>query len=428
MPEGRGADLSLSLLLGIETSMRSLLGPDGANLEPSLRRDWMRFILLNFLFGFGFAIYSSVFQNYLNDVVHATPWDLGRLESIREIPGLLTALTAGTLVALAEARVAALGLLIAGIGIGLTGATTTYTPLILMTVFWSIGFHLWAGMSSAITLTLAKGQEGGKHLGRISSISAVATMAGLGLTLLLSNLLPRLGIAPLHLYQGSFALGGFCILMAAFLCSRLSNHARGATRAPIIFRKEYGLFYLLTFLEGVRRQIFSIFASYVLIKVYKVALDKMLILQFINYILISLTAPTMGRIVDRRGEREPLTLYAIGLICVFVGYAISPSVPILCLLFILDNVLFTFGVGFTTYLHRIVRPNELTPCLNMGVTMNHIAAVTVPIGGAWLWQHYDNYHIPFWIGVGVACISLLTTRLLPAGAKEKVVEASASLS
>ena len=80
-----------------------------------------------------------------------------------------------------------------------------------------------------------------------------------------------------------------------------------------------------------------------------------------------------------------LTFYSIGLIVVFLGYATFWNMWALCGLFLIDNVLFSFGVGFTTYLHRIVRPGELTPCLSMGVTMNHIAAVTVPIGGAWLW-------------------------------------------
>ncbi|MCX6379548.1 MAG: hypothetical protein NT023_08740, partial [Armatimonadetes bacterium] len=303
--------------------------------DKSLQRDWAKFTALNFLFAFGFAIYASVFQNFFNDVVHGTPRGLGAMESIREIPGLLTAITAGTLVALAEARVAALGLGIAGIGIGLTGATQAYVPLVLVTVFWSVGFHLWAGMSSAITLTLAKGQEGGRHLGRISSVSAVATMVGLGLALLFAKVAPSIGVAPQALYRWNFALGGVCICAAAVLCATLSSHAAGAVRAPIIFRKEYRLFYLLTFLEGCRRQIFSIFASFVLIKVYHQPLERMLLLQFVNNILISLTAPKMGKFVDKHGERTPLTVYAVGLILVFLGYAVSTSIYILCLLFIL---------------------------------------------------------------------------------------------
>src|SRR5262244_2243376 len=89
--------------------------------ERLLRRDWRLFTLLNFLFAFGFSVYSGVFQNFLRDVMHSGPLQLGELESLREVPGLLAAIMAGTLVALAESRVAGLGLLITALGIGVTG-------------------------------------------------------------------------------------------------------------------------------------------------------------------------------------------------------------------------------------------------------------------------------------------------------------------
>ena len=374
-----------------------------------VERDWTRFTILTFLFSFGFAVYSGVFQNFLRDDLHARALQLGCLEAFREIPGLLAALTAGTLVAIAETRVAGLGLLIGGLGIGLSGYMHSYVSLVSITVFWSIGFHLWATMQSAITLTLARGQHGGKHLGRMSAVGAVATLAALGLAWVMSHFLPK------DSYNPYFLIGGACIVAAALICLSLSNHASSQkARAPIIFRREYGLYYLLTFMEGCRRQIFSIFASFALILVYKVPVDKMLLLQFINAILITLTAPAIGRLVDRVGERGPLTFYSIGLIVVFLGYATFRTVGALYGLFLIDNVLFSFGVGFTTYLNRIVRPGELTPSLSMGVTMSHIAAVTVPVGGAWLWEHYHNYQAPFWVGVVIAAFSLVTTRWLPA--------------
>jgi predicted MFS family arabinose efflux permease len=378
--------------------------------EAALRRDWTLFIALNFLFAFGFAVYSGVFQNFLRDVMHSGPLQLGQLESLREIPGFLAALTTGTLVALAESRVAALGLLIGAIGIGATGAAGSYGVLVAITVFWSAGFHLWVSMAPAITLALAKGQEGGRHLGRMNAVGSAATLAALGLAWVMAQFIPR------RIYAPYFYLAGVCIVVAALLCSRLSTHAASAPRARIILRREYSLFYLLTFLEGCRRQIFSIFASFALILVYKVPLSAMLALQFINAIMIAITAPAIGRVIDHRGERAPLTVYSIGLIVVFLGYATFQSVGALYALFLIDNVLFSFGVGFTTYLHRIARRNELTPCLAMGTTMNHIAAVTVPVGGAWLWQRYHNYQLPFWVGVAIAAVSLLATHWLPRGA------------
>jgi MFS family permease len=378
--------------------------------NPRLRRDWALLTALTFLFSFGFAVYNGVFQNFLRDVHHAGPLQLGGLESTREIPGLLAALTAGTLVALAETRIATLGLAITAVGIACTGLMPSYAAVVVITVFWSVGFHLWTAVSSALTLGLAKGQEGGRHLGRMSGVAAAATLAALGLACILAHAVPRFG------YVRYFIVGGLSILAAALCCSRLSKPAEApAPRARLILRREYALFYLLTFLEGCRRQIFSIFASFALIFVYKVPLSSMLALQFINAILISISAPAMGRVIDKHGEKGPLRFYSIGLIVVFLGYALLRSVVALYGLFLIDNVLFSFGVGYTVYLNRIVREGELTPCLAMGVTMNHIAAVTVPIGGALLWQHYHNYQLPFWVGVALACVALFANRWLPDG-------------
>lgn len=388
--------------------------------ERTLRRDWLYYSLLTFLFSFGFAIYNGVFQNYLKDVMHGQPFDLGRLESLREVPGLLAALTAGSLAALAEARIAGLGLMITAIGVGFTGHMPTYAALVGISVFWSVGFHLYSAVGPAITLALAKGREGGRHLGRMAAIGSMATVTGLGASWLLSTMLGK------GHYNVYFHIAGACIAVSAVLCALLSTHAEGAPRAAIVLRKEYGLYYLLTFLEGCRRQIFSIFATFALVLVYRVPLRNMLALQFVNSILIALTAPRIGRIVDKHGERDPLSLYALGLILVFIGYSSIREISVLYFLYLLDNVLFSFSVGFTTYLHRIVRKDELTPCLSMGTTMNHIAAVTVPIGGAWLWQHYHSYQIPFWVGMAIALGSFSVTRMLPAGPAQHHAEAPSS--
>lgn len=389
-----------------EQSAPSAGRPDSA--PPSLRRDWAVFTALNFFFAFGFALYSGVFQNFLRDVLHAHALQLGQLESLRELPGLLAAVLSGALVALAEARIAGLGLLIAGLGIGATGLTTRFAPLIVVTVFWSVGFHLWVTVAPAITLTLSRGQESGRHLGRVAAVQSAATLGALSFAW---------ATAHFHLVRGYSAycgIAGASIVAASVLCMLLSaRHTTGVRRRRLIVRREYGLYYLLSFLEGCRRQIFSIFASFALILIYHTKIEAMLALQLVNAVLITYTAPAIGRLVDRRGERGPLTFYSVGLIAVFLGYATFQNVGALYALFLIDNVLFSFGVGFTTYLNRIVHPDELTPCLAMGVTMNHIAAVTVPAGGAWLWERLGNYQAPFWVGVVIAAISLLATQRLP---------------
>lgn len=377
--------------------------------ERLLSRDWRLFISATFLFGFGFAVYNGVFQNFIREVLHAEPKQLGIVESLREVPGLLTALLAGTLVALAESRIAALGLVVAGIGIAATGLVGSIPKLVLVSVFWSVGFHVFSTVQSAITLALAKGREGGRHLGRMAAVGATSTICGLGSALLVRSVFPALP------YLAYFLAAGGLIVLAGLLFLGLSHHAAGQKRQPIVFRREYSLYYLLTFLEGCRRQVFSTFATFTLIAVYKTPLAPMLALQFVNSILIAVTAPRIGRVVDRLGERKPLTLYAVALLLVFIGYATIRLPGVLYALYLIDNVLFSFSVGFTTYLHRIVRPADLTPSLAMGTTMNHIAAVVVPIGGATLWEITNNYQVPFWVGAGVALVSLWSTNRLPDG-------------
>jgi predicted MFS family arabinose efflux permease len=372
-----------------------------------LRRDWSLFAGMTFLFMFGFTVYAGVFQNFFREVLRGDELGLGGLESLREIPGLIAALMAGMLVALAESRVAALGLFITGLGIALTGAVTGYWPLVAVSVFWSVGFHLWSTVAPAITLTLAKGLEGGRHLGRMKSVGAVATILGLGLASLLSLFAPEL---PYWVY---FLFGGASICAGAALATMLSHHASGGRRQRLIFRREYGLYYLLTFLEGCRRQVFSIFALFTLIKVYGAPLSHVLLLSFLNAVLSALTSPAMGRYIDRVGERKPLTMYAVGIIGIFLGYATIPSAGWLYALYVFDNVLFTFSIGLNTYLHRIVRPGELTPSLAMGTTMNHVAAVGLPIAGALVWKQTGDYRLPFLIGAGLAVIALLATQKLP---------------
>jgi MFS family permease len=391
----------------------SSLSEAAAQEELTLRRDWTRFGIATILFAFGFAVYGGVFQNFMRDQVRANEFDVGSLESLREIPGFLTALMAGTLAAFAESRIAAVGLAITAVGIGITGAFHAMPPIIAVSIFWSVGFHLYATMQSPITLTLARGKEGGRHLGRMAGLGGLATIAALGVSWIIAQVVGK------NSYNTFFVLGGLSILGAAIAMGSLSHHAAGTKRQPIVFRREYGLYYLLIFLEGCRRQIFSIFASFSLILVYHVPVQNMLALQFLNAILIAITAPRMGKWIDKVGERTPLMFYAVGLIIVFLGYALIQKIEILYLLFIIDNVLFTFTNGFTMYLNRIVRLGELTPSISMGITVSHVAAVAIPVSGAWLWHHFGNYQIPFWVGVVFALVSLVATQYIPKGLPPK---------
>jgi MFS family permease len=373
-------------------------------LAERARRDWRVYIALTFLFSFGFNAYNAIFQNFFRDVHHATPTQLGALESLRETPGLLAALMAGTLVSLAEARIAALALGICAVGMAATGFVGSYWGVVAASVAWSVGFHLWASVSPAITLALAEHREGGLHLGRMAGVGSFAVVTSLLITRL---------VKPYVSYRTVFISAAIAILIAGVMALFLSERSSTKERQSILIRREYSLFYLLTFLEGCRRQVFGTFASFALILVYHFDVTTMLTLALVNAAVGTMSQPLVGRMIDRIGEKRVLTAYYVMLILVFGGYAKLSHPIALYALFQLDGLLFPCAMAITTFLHRIARTNELTPSLAMGTTMNHVAAVIVPVTGGLLWKAY-GYRLPFLFGIGVVILSLIATQVIPA--------------
>ncbi|MGI4790703.1 MAG: MFS transporter, partial [Janthinobacterium lividum] len=378
-----------------------------------LPRDWRLFSAAVFLFGFGFAVYGAVFLNFITETLGVHAIQMGALESTREIPGLLAVGIAAVFARFAEARIAALCLCMSAAGVAATGFVHTYGELVLVTVFWSIFMHQWFTSSSAIPLALASGQDGGKHLGRMGAVGAGATI---------------LAFIMVHFLIGHVAYPFFFVTAAVFIfvgglfLLPMSGASTTHNRPRLLFRREYGLFYGLTFLEGCRRQIFSTFALFALVEHWKVPVSQIALLMLLNAIASFLVAAPVGHLIDKIGERYSMTFYYAAIALTFAGYALVQRVIVLEGLWVVDSILFSFGVGITTYLNRIVRPGEMMPSLSMGQTMNHIAAVVIPVAGGLLWHRF-GYHAPFWCGVAAALVSLFITQSVLARGSEIPAEA-----
>ena len=314
------------------------------------RHDWTLLSLATILFAFGFAVYTGIFQNFFRDVLNGAPLQLGVLESFRELPGLMTALTAALLVGLAEPRLAGIALAATAVGISATGHVRGVGELILVSAAWSVGAHLWFSLSPAIVMALARGRDGGRHLGRISAFGSGAVLVALATSRL---------IKPFLSYQTMFHISAALILAAAVCASLISANGAGQKRQPIIFRRAYGRYYLLTFLEGCRRQVFSTFASFVLILVYGMRVESMLMLALANALITTVAAPITGRLIDRLGERRVLMVYYVALIAVFAGYSLFGVRGVLIALFMLDSLLFTCSNAITVFLNRIANTKSI---------------------------------------------------------------------
>ncbi len=360
---------------------------------------------------------QAIQPNFLRDVIGMDGAQNGYLIAIRELPGFLLIFVAAILLRLGLARATALSLVIMGVGYSLMALTDTFGQLILPTLIGSIGFHSWLQLQPALGLSIATRGNEGSILGRLNSIGSLGSFIALGGVLLL-----LLGIehykGDLRAYQEPylrwlFVGVGIASVIGAIAISRFpvsANDLASARAAPrIVWRREYRLYYALSFLDGSRQQIYFAFAPFVLVEEFRVNARAITILLIVSAVINWRTGAFVGRMVDVHGEKRMLTVAYILHFIVFLGFAVSTSVWMLYVFYLGYLWLFLFYVGTTTYLRKIAHREDVPASLAMGVSLAHLTAVVIPVIGAALWSRL-GYQFPFLFGTIFCLISLYLTQ------------------
>ena len=130
-----------------------------------------------------------------------------------------------------------------------------------------------------------------------------------------------------------------------------------------------------------------------------------------NQATTMLLAPMIGKWIIRFGERTILTLEYIGLILVFSAYAFVPTWELAVALYLIDHAFFAMAIAMKTYFQKIADPADIAPTAGVAFTINHIAAVFIPVlfGLIWVW----NPAAVFLAGAAMALVSLLLAHLVP---------------
>jgi predicted MFS family arabinose efflux permease len=361
-------------------------------------------IVSSFLLNFGHRVWQAMFNNFAVEKIGVGPEAIGWIQSVRELPGLMAFLLAFLALVLSEVRIMALSLVVLGIGLVFTGQATTVPILLIATIVMSFGFHFFEPCSSGVVLMSIEREESPKALGQLRSLGAIAALIATGAVYLLVD---RLGYRALFLIVGiAVAVGGVVLF----------TYGKGEHGLPpkrrVKLRKRYWLFYALAFLMGSRRHIFTTFAPFLLVLTYGVSVQTMAILFLVNALVNTYVYQKVGKLVPKLGERAILSIAFAMLIPVFLGYAYMSVLPILFVLFVVDNMLFGFNLGLTTYLQKIaITPEELTSNLSAQTTINHISAVIIPVVGGTIWALLGS-QATFLIGVAIAVISLGLAQLI----------------
>jgi predicted MFS family arabinose efflux permease len=362
-----------------------------------INRDLFLFFSASISVSLSMGLNTGVFNNFAVEVIGIRPEQLGVLESIREVPGLLSGFLISALMGIREPIVGSISLALLALGMGLYSIVGNIPLLILFAFTWSLGLHLWMPLSSSMAIYLSDENERGRMLGLLGSAGSIASITAIGFVFLFAK---GLGYRSIYLISGSLAAIG--ALSALSISKKV-----GVTEKPkLVIKKRYWLYYLLTLLEGCRKQMFITFAVFVLVKVYGFGVRNISLLMLLNGFLNFVLAPRVGRLIDRVGERKVLLASYSSLILVFLGYALIHNPFVLSFLYILDNLLFLGSISLTTYIGKIAPLEEIRPTLSMGTTMNHVAAVTIPVTGGYIWKAL-GYEIIFGIGSAIVLLSTI---------------------
>jgi hypothetical protein len=375
-----------------------------SRLPPAARRMFVFLIVLTVAATLGLQGWRTLINNFSVEVAHLSGFEMGLVQSLREVPGFLAMLVVYLLLFISEHRLAALSVLITGAGVALTGLLPTAPGIILTTMIMSFGFHYYETVNQSLTLQYFDHKTTPLIFGRLRSISAATNIAvGLSILILAGHLSYLQMFAGAGLIVGIFALWG--------LTQNPSDKDLPPQHRKMIFRKKYWLFYLLTMLAGSRRQIFVAFAVFLLVKKFEFSIQEVTLLFVINNVIGYFANPLIGKAVNRFGERWVLSLEYGTLVGVFLTYAYTDSKIIVALMYILDHLVFNFSMAIRTFFQKISDPRDIAPSMAVGFTINHIAAVIIPFVGGMLWLL--DYRIIFIGGTALSALSLALCQLIP---------------
>lgn len=358
-------------------------------------------ILLTIASGMGLQTWMILFNNFAVDVAGLNGQQVGVIGSVREIPGLLALLVVYVLLLISEHRLAALSVVVIGLGSVVTGFLPSYAGLIFSTLVISFGFHYYETTNQSLTLQYFDIHTSPLIFGRLKSLTSAVNIA-MGATVFVLGLFLD--------YQTIFMLIGVVVATVGLwgLSQNPSSTEIVPQRQRMVLRRKYFLFYFLTCMAGARRQIFIAFSVFLLVKEFHCSVTQIAALFVVNNLINYFVSPLIGRAIVRFGERKVLSLEYGSLIAVFLGYAWADSLWVVMGLYVIDHILFSFAMAIRTYFQKVADPRDVAPSMAVGFTINHIAAVVMPVIGGALWM--IDYSIPFIAGAVMSSISLLAVQ------------------
>ncbi len=373
---------------------------------PQWRTPQNLLLIMMFVMSFCFGLWQVLLNNFVIERAGFTGVEIGILQSLREVPGFLAFTAVFLLLVIREQHFALLSLGVLSVGVAATGFFPTAIGLYVTTVVMSIGFHYFETLNKSLTLQWLDKKDTPHFMGRALAVKAVASLSAYAIIWLTMD---YFGVDYKWMYLLAGAGG---LLVTLFIAGGFPDFGHKTEQhKTLIVRRRYWLYYALVFFSGARRQIFVVFAGFMMVEKFGYSVGDISALFIINYVFNFFFAARIGKWIGVVGERTALIVEYIGLIFVFAGYALVTNATVAAGLYVVDHLFFAMAIAVTTYFQKIARHEDIAATASVSFTINHIAAVVIPaiLGMVWI----VSTSAVFFVGVAFAVCSLILSFNIP---------------
>lgn len=363
-------------------------------------------LLISIIVPIAFSSWMVLLNNFVIEKANFDGADIGLLQSVREIPGFLAFTVVFVLAFIREQRFMLVSLAMLTVGTAITGLFPSLTGLLMTTILMSTGFHYFETLKQSLSLQWLSKEEAPEMLGKMISVGALASLITYGSIWVI---LEMLNFRFSWVYGITGGIGFILVLVMTF------GFPEFQTKTPqnkkLVLRKRYWLYYALTFMSGARRQIFTVFAGFLMVEKFGYSAADVTLLFLVNYLFNFLFAKRIGQFIGVVGERKALIFEYVGLIGVFVGYGLVQSAEWAAALYVVDHLFFALALAIKTYFQKIADPADMASTAGVSFTINHIAAVVIPVVFGVIWL--SSPATVFYIGAVMAAMSLALSLNIP---------------
>ena len=340
--------------------------------------------LMAFAMPIGFSTWLALLNNFTIEVANFSGIEIGWLQTVREIPGFFAVGVIAVLYLMREQILAILSLVALGAAVAVTAMFPSFAGLLITTLIGSFGFHYYETVNQSLQLQWLEKDRAPQIIGWLVAAGSAASLLAYGL---IAIVFKWGGFG----YHAVYMAGGGITVAIALYCwlAYPQYEMRTVQHRKLILRKRYWLYYALQFMAGARRQIFMVFAAFMMVEHFGFKVHELTFLFLINYAANILFAPMMGWLIARIGEKWSLAFEYTGLIAVFIAYGgiywFGWGAALAAALYVIDHLFFALAFAQKTYFQKIADPAEIAPTAAVAFTINHIAAVALPAALGYLW-------------------------------------------